>query len=154
MSPSSSGRSISQKRNHHEACTKQPDGFLRHVPPKRQPAFNGLHGVISQKIEMFKNWYSCIFIEGLSRLLLKCETWTQYGGGGRDFNSQSRSKTCMHNVDGETHYRDHLASWNSHEWELSKIGEVGEFIAYSIDPELLCKCSGTCKTLNEGINSN
>jgi hypothetical protein len=34
------GRRISQTRNQREAGSKQPDGFLRHIPPKCQPAFN------------------------------------------------------------------------------------------------------------------
>jgi hypothetical protein len=32
---------------------KQVAGFYLHVPPKRQLTLNGLHGVISQKAELF-----------------------------------------------------------------------------------------------------
>jgi hypothetical protein len=72
------GRRISRTRNQREASSKKPGGLFRHVPSKRQPAFNWLHGVISQEIEMFRNWFNYRFVEGLSRLLLKCETWTQW----------------------------------------------------------------------------
>jgi hypothetical protein len=32
---------------------KKKELVLRHVPPKRRLNFNGIHGVVSQKIELF-----------------------------------------------------------------------------------------------------
>jgi hypothetical protein len=46
-------RRISQARNHLEASSKQSWRWRRYVPLKRQLTFNGLHGVISQKIVLF-----------------------------------------------------------------------------------------------------
>jgi hypothetical protein len=45
------GRRINQARNKREADSKQS---LRHLPTKRRFTFNGLHGVISQMIELFQ----------------------------------------------------------------------------------------------------
>jgi hypothetical protein len=58
---------LSQARNHHEGVSKEssfsclflawlilrPWRWRRHVPPKHRFTFNGLHGVISQKTELF-----------------------------------------------------------------------------------------------------
>jgi hypothetical protein len=46
------GRGMSQARNHRESRW-QPWRWRQHVPPKRRLTINGLHGVISQKIELF-----------------------------------------------------------------------------------------------------
>jgi hypothetical protein len=55
------GGRISQERKQYEAGSKQlacyllHADFLQHVPLKHQPTFNGLHGVIFQEIELFRN---------------------------------------------------------------------------------------------------
>jgi hypothetical protein len=34
----------------------RPWRWRRHIPPKRRLTFNGLHGIVSQKIELFTKW--------------------------------------------------------------------------------------------------
>jgi hypothetical protein len=55
------GRRISRARNQGESRASDfllwlffdPEKWRRHVPPKRLLNFNGLHGIISQKVEFF-----------------------------------------------------------------------------------------------------
>jgi hypothetical protein len=56
ISPPSSGRRINQAKNRHESdwflalFIFWPCRWRRHILPKRRLTFNGLHGVISQKV--------------------------------------------------------------------------------------------------------
>jgi hypothetical protein len=53
MSPPSSGTKNKPTRNQREASSKQSPEMEATFPPKRRLTFNGLHGVISQRIELF-----------------------------------------------------------------------------------------------------
>jgi hypothetical protein len=72
------GRIISQGRNQSESWWQAPYWFLAwlfiwswrwrlHVAPKRSLTFNGLHGVISQKIELFTP-YRLLYLQSCIKL--------------------------------------------------------------------------------------
>jgi hypothetical protein len=77
------GRRISEARNQREAVSKQSSTWLIprpwrwrwHVPPKRRLTFNGLHGVIPQKIRLLMCvLFSLSFWQFQNRTSLSSET--------------------------------------------------------------------------------
>jgi hypothetical protein len=49
----------------------QPWRWRRHVPPKRRLTFNGLHGVISKKTELFRFFILTILSSGIWRHMVR-----------------------------------------------------------------------------------